>query len=92
MRWTVHGERSLYESEWVRLVLVDVEIPGSERFEHHVVRIPNHASGTVVHDPDKGILLLWRHRFVTWSRRRTWALNSVRLPAMTSSRLSRWRS
>jgi 8-oxo-dGTP pyrophosphatase MutT (NUDIX family) len=65
MRWTVHGERSLYESEWVRLVLVDVEIPGSERFEHHVVRMPNAAAGTVVHDPDRGVLLLWRHRFIT---------------------------
>jgi 8-oxo-dGTP pyrophosphatase MutT (NUDIX family) len=65
MRWTVHGERSLYESEWVRLVLVDVEIPGGERFEHHVVRMPNQAAGTIVRDPDRGVLLLWRHRFIT---------------------------
>jgi 8-oxo-dGTP pyrophosphatase MutT (NUDIX family) len=65
MRWTVHGERALYESEWVRLTLVDVEIPGEARFEHHVVRMPNQASGTVVHDPDRGVLLLWRHRFIT---------------------------
>ncbi len=65
MRWTVHGERSLYDSEWVRLVLVDVEIPDGERFEHHVVRMPNHAAGTVVRDPDRGVLLLWRHRFIT---------------------------
>ena len=65
MRWTVHGERSLYESEWVNLRLVDVEIPGGERFDHHVVRVPNEAAGTVVTDPDRGILLLWRHRFVT---------------------------
>jgi 8-oxo-dGTP pyrophosphatase MutT (NUDIX family) len=65
MRWTVHGERSLYESEWVQLVLVDVEIPGGERFEHHVVRVPNFAAGTVVRDPDRGVLLLWRHRFIT---------------------------
>ena len=65
MRWTVHGERSLYESEWVRLALVDVEIPGGVRFEHHVVRMPNQASGTVVRDPERGVLLLWRHRFIT---------------------------
>jgi len=65
MRWTVHGERSLYESEWVRLVLVDVEIPDGERFEHHVVRMPNSAAGTVVRDPERGVLLLWRHRFIT---------------------------
>lgn len=65
MRWTVHGERALYESPWVRLVLVDVEIPDGERFEHHVVRVPQDAAGTVVHDPDRGLLLLWRHRFAT---------------------------
>jgi 8-oxo-dGTP pyrophosphatase MutT (NUDIX family) len=65
MRWRVHGERSLYESDWVRLVLTDVEIPDGERFEHHVVRMPNKAAGAVVHDPDRGVLLLWRHRFIT---------------------------
>ena len=65
MRWTVHGERPIYESEWVRLVLTDVEIPGGDRFEHHVVRAPHDASGTVVVDPERGLLLLWRHRFIT---------------------------
>ncbi len=65
MRWTVHGERSVYESEWVRVVLTDVEIPDGERFEHHVVRVPNFAAGAVVRDPERGVLLLWRHRFIT---------------------------
>ncbi|MEY2434864.1 MAG: hypothetical protein QOC92_4589 [Acidimicrobiaceae bacterium] len=65
MRWTVHGERSLYESEWVNLKLVDVEIPGEGRFDHHVVRVPQEAAGTIVYDADRGLLLLWRHRFIT---------------------------
>jgi 8-oxo-dGTP pyrophosphatase MutT (NUDIX family) len=65
MRWTVHGERSIYESDWVSLRLVDVEIPGGPRFDHHVVHLPRPASGTVVVDPDRGVLLLWRHRFIT---------------------------
>src|SRR5437868_1572398 len=65
MRWRVHGERSLYESPWVNLRLVDVEIPDHERFEHHVIRVDYPASGTVVFDPDRGVLLLWRHRFIT---------------------------
>ncbi len=65
MRWTVHGERTLYDSDWVRLALVDVEIPGGRRFEHHVVRVPRPAAGTVVYHPERGILLLWRHRFIT---------------------------
>jgi 8-oxo-dGTP pyrophosphatase MutT (NUDIX family) len=65
MRWQVHGERSAYESDWMSLRLVDVEIPGGRRFEHHVVRFPQSAAGTVVHDPTRGVLLLWRHRFIT---------------------------
>lgn len=65
MRWIVHGERTIYDSEWMRLALVDVEIPGHRRFDHHVLRMPAAASGTVVHDPDRGVLLLWRHRFTT---------------------------
>jgi 8-oxo-dGTP pyrophosphatase MutT (NUDIX family) len=65
MRWIVHGERALYSSDWVDLRLVDVEIPGGDRFEHHVVRVPREAAGCIVHDPDQGVLLLWRHRFIT---------------------------
>jgi 8-oxo-dGTP pyrophosphatase MutT (NUDIX family) len=65
MRWILHGERALYSSPWVELHLADVEIPGGERFEHHVVRVPNAAAGCVVHDPARGVLLLWRHRFIT---------------------------
>ena len=64
MRWRVHGERTLYDSEWVRLALADVELPDGERFEHHIVRIPRPAAATVVRDPERGVLLLWRHRFI----------------------------
>jgi 8-oxo-dGTP pyrophosphatase MutT (NUDIX family) len=61
----VHGEREVYDSEWIRLVLADVEVPGGGRFDHHVVRMPHFAAGTVVHDPERGLLLLHRHRFIT---------------------------
>jgi len=64
MEWTVHGERQLYESEWLALVLTDVEIPDGPRFEHHVVRVPAPAVGTIVADEGR-VLLLWRHRFIT---------------------------
>ena len=65
MRWTVHGERAIYESPWVNLHLADVEVPGGARFDHHVIRMPFPAVGTVVYDPDRGVLLLRRHRFIT---------------------------
>jgi 8-oxo-dGTP pyrophosphatase MutT (NUDIX family) len=65
MRWQVHGERELYASPWVRLALADVELPDGQRFEHHVVRATADAVALVVHDPVRGVLLLWRHRFTT---------------------------
>jgi 8-oxo-dGTP pyrophosphatase MutT (NUDIX family) len=65
MRWIVHGERTLYDSDWVRLTLVDIEVPDGDRFEHHVVRMPNQAAGTVVFVAGRGVLMLWRHRFIT---------------------------
>jgi 8-oxo-dGTP pyrophosphatase MutT (NUDIX family) len=65
MRWTVHGERWIYQSDWVGLSLVDVELPSGARFEHHVVRMPAGAAGVAVQDPARGVLLLWRHRMTT---------------------------
>lgn len=65
MRWHVHGERVLYDSAWLSVGLVDVEIPEGRRFEHHVVRFPHPAAGVILHDPSRGVLLLWRHRFIT---------------------------
>lgn len=65
MRWQVHGERSIYASEWMSVALVDVEIPDGARFEHHVMRMPCAAAGVVVFDPARGFLMLWRHRFIT---------------------------
>ena len=63
MKWTVHGRRELYASPWVSLSLVDVEVPGQRRYEHHVIDAPD-AAGVLVADPDRGVLLIWRHRFL----------------------------
>ena len=60
----MHGERSVYSSDWMGVALVDVELPSGARFEHHVMRTAP-AAGGVVDDPDRGVLLLWRHRFIT---------------------------
>ncbi|MGH3903745.1 MAG: NUDIX hydrolase [Pseudonocardiaceae bacterium] len=65
MRWTVHGRRRVYASEWVNVDLDDVEIPGGARFEHHVIRFPRASVGAVVIDDADRVLLLWRHRFTT---------------------------
>ena len=65
MEWETFGERTVYDSPWMRVALVDVEVPGHGRFEHHVLRMPAQAAGTVVYDPERGLLLLRRHRFIT---------------------------
>lgn len=62
-RWVVHGERAIYESPWIQLALVDVELPDGDRFEHHVARL-HRAAMTVLMDDRERVLLLWRHRFV----------------------------
>lgn len=62
--WIAHGERFVYESEWMSMALVDVETPSGLRFEHHAVRYPLPAVGTLV-VVDGSVLLLWRHRFIT---------------------------
>ncbi|WP_407550892.1 NUDIX hydrolase [Streptomyces sp. Pv4-95] len=68
MRWTVHGTRPLYESEWVDLLLADIEFPDRTRREHHLVRIPPSVAVAMTDDSDR-VLMLWRHRFTTdtWS-------------------------
>lgn len=70
-RWLVHGERSLYDSPWVRLHLIDVEQPDGTRYEHHAIRSTARAAACVVLRGEGAaaeVLLLWRHRVVpdTW--------------------------
>ncbi len=62
-RWVVHGERLIYDNRWIRLGLVDVEIPDGERFEHHAVHL-DRAAMTVLVDEQDRVLMLWRHRFL----------------------------
>jgi 8-oxo-dGTP pyrophosphatase MutT (NUDIX family) len=65
MKWTVHGRRQIYASPWVELWLDDVEIPGGERFEHHVVRMRPTVTAVVLDAAAEHVLLLWRHRFIS---------------------------
>ncbi len=65
MKWDVYGETVIYDNPWVRLTTVDVDVPGVGRIDHHVVRATGEVVGTVVTDPDRGILLMYRHRFIT---------------------------
>lgn len=62
-RWIVHGERTVYESDWVRVGLADIEQPSGERFEHHVVWFPAPAMTVLLDDAGENVLMAWRHRF-----------------------------
>ncbi|MFC4033744.1 GntR family transcriptional regulator [Streptomyces polygonati] len=62
-RWQLHGKRELYDNRWVKLELWDVEPPGVERFEHHVVTLQRVSIAAVLDDQDR-VLMLWRYRFV----------------------------
>jgi 8-oxo-dGTP pyrophosphatase MutT (NUDIX family) len=63
--WLVHGQRTLYDSEWIRLYKTDVELPDGQRFEHHTVWMPTAAMTALLDDEETHVLLMWRHRFVS---------------------------
>lgn len=62
--WRRHGERTIYDSEWMRLDLVDIEQPGGSRFEHHVITMKPAVVVALLSEDEQQVLMLWRHRFV----------------------------
>jgi 8-oxo-dGTP pyrophosphatase MutT (NUDIX family) len=62
--WITYGERTIYESRWLRLNLVDVKSPDGVRFEHHVVRMQRVAVAAVLNDEGTHLLMMRRHRFI----------------------------
>ncbi|GLZ55007.1 NUDIX hydrolase [Actinomycetospora sp. NBRC 106378] len=62
LRTKVFGERTIYDNQWVRLTLMDIEPPDGHRFEYHVVRLGRVAIAAVINEADE-VLMMWRHRF-----------------------------
>ncbi len=62
--WRDRGDTVIYTSDWVTLVTTDVVMPDGTQVDHHVVRMPRPAAGTVM-VADGAVLLLYRHRFIT---------------------------
>ena len=62
-QWKVYGERVVYDNQWARLSLVDVEPPHGERYESHVVTLPPAAMTALIDESGENVLLMWRHRF-----------------------------
>ena len=59
----MHGERPVYESDWVRVGLADISQPSGKRFEHHTVWFPAPAMTVLLDDSGEPVLMAWRHRF-----------------------------
>lgn len=62
--WLHRGETTIYDSPWVRLAIADVLMPDGTQVDHHLVRMPRPAAGTII-VRDEHVLLLHRHRFIT---------------------------
>lgn len=66
--WITHSTiREVYSNWWMTLRVDDVEKPDGSHTEHEVVIGPD-AAGLVVLHPERGVLMMWRHRFLpdTW--------------------------
>lgn len=64
--WLHRGDRTIYASDWVSVVVSDVVMPDGTQVDHHVVRMPRPAAGTIMLADDR-VLMLYRHRFITES-------------------------
>ncbi|GEB50582.1 MULTISPECIES: NUDIX hydrolase [Streptomyces] len=64
MRWKNLGERTVYENQWLRVNLADVELPDGRHLDHYLIRLRPVAMATAVNERNE-VLLLWRHRFIT---------------------------
>lgn len=67
-QWIDRGPtREIYDSRYVTLTVNEVQRPDGEVVNYEVVRGPQ-AAGMVVCHPERGFLMIWRHRFMpdTW--------------------------
>lgn len=64
MEWKKHTEQPVYENQWFKVNLADVELPDGRHLDHYVIRQRPVALTAAVNDNNE-VLLLWRHRFIT---------------------------
>jgi len=68
-KWISHGERLVYDTDWVKLQLADVSPPSGDRHDHHIVTLKPAVLIILLDASRQRILMTRRHRFVhdTWS-------------------------
>lgn len=62
-KWRVKSERRVYDNDWVTVDRLEVEQAEGESQSRHLARFGDGTVRVIVHDPAKGVLLRWRHRF-----------------------------
>ena len=67
--WTVHGKRTVYDSDWIRIHLLDLSLPdGQIARGWHQIDYPRQAAGIIPVGDDGRILLIDHYRFATQTR------------------------
>ena len=67
--WTVHARRTVYDSDWVRIHLLDLSLPdGQIARGWHQIDYPRQAAGIIPLRDDGKILLIDHYRFSTATR------------------------
>ena len=64
MEWKKLDEKPVYENQWFKVNLADVELPDGRHLDHYLIRQRPVALTAAVNDKNQ-VLLLWRHRFIT---------------------------
>lgn len=66
-KWIRHSVEQVFESPFVTVDKADVELPDKTHIDQYMVKRPNVAAGVGVlaYTPERGVLLIWRHRVVT---------------------------
>jgi 8-oxo-dGTP pyrophosphatase MutT (NUDIX family) len=65
-KWRKLDENRVYDNEWMTVDVANVELPDKNTIEHHIVTVTSgESAGMLAIDAAKGVLLIWRHRFIT---------------------------
>jgi 8-oxo-dGTP pyrophosphatase MutT (NUDIX family) len=64
-KWSASGSRELYRNRRITVEEVQVSTGTGAPFPHEVIRFASDSVAAVVHSPGHGVLMLYRHRFIT---------------------------
>jgi 8-oxo-dGTP pyrophosphatase MutT (NUDIX family) len=64
-KWTASAAKQLYGNRRLSIEEVQVSTGSGKPFAHQVIRFAADSVAAVVHSPGHGVLMLYRHRFIT---------------------------